>query len=180
MKNFKVELTHTVTMFVKGESEEQVQDFINCHTPDEVIDLAKSQGNDVYEEDYSETIFCEVDPESTADYVIDAKRIDDIIEGIMSSCAQAAWIGAKSRTMNFISTEGTKLIFEGTVYEPCYEDFAADCNVYYQERGKDRVALRTITDRSAGAYKKETVEKGSVADVIAFAKDKLWIVEEEA
>lgn len=63
----KVRLTYSVEMFVEGDSEEAITDWMNCTTPDEAKALA---GNNYVTEDYSEEIICCVRDDSVADYVI--------------------------------------------------------------------------------------------------------------
>ena len=62
----KVRLTHTVTMFVEGESEEAIQEWLLCTTPEEAVDMAHNAVNQEYEEE----IICEVREDSEVDYVI--------------------------------------------------------------------------------------------------------------
>ena len=63
----KVRLVHEVTCFIKGDSEEDIQEFINCHTPEEIVKGSKAKG--VYvEEDYNEEIICNVMDNSTYDF----------------------------------------------------------------------------------------------------------------
>lgn len=64
----KVRLTHTVTLFVEGESENQIQDWLAKTTPEEAYLLAYE--NSQPESDYSEEIICEVREDSIVDYVI--------------------------------------------------------------------------------------------------------------
>lgn len=63
----KVRLTHTVTLFVEGESEDQIQDWLAQTTPEEAY-LA-SYGSSV-DSEYEEEIICEVRDDSEVDYVI--------------------------------------------------------------------------------------------------------------
>lgn len=66
---FKVRLKHTVELFVRGNSEEEVQDWLNCHTPESVKKLLEE--NDKYvDEDYTETILCECESNSEEDITI--------------------------------------------------------------------------------------------------------------
>jgi hypothetical protein len=62
----KVRLTHTVELYVEGESEEAIMDWLLCTTPQEAKDMA----NNAVEEDYEEEIICEVMEDSDVDYVI--------------------------------------------------------------------------------------------------------------
>ena len=62
----KVRLTYSVEMFVEGESEEAIVEWLNCTTPTE----AKSLAENYVEEDYSEEIICPVQDNSVVDYVI--------------------------------------------------------------------------------------------------------------
>ena len=63
----KVRLTYSVEMFVEGESEEAIVDWLNCTTPTEAKNLAE---NNFVTEDYSEEIICHVQDNSVVDYVI--------------------------------------------------------------------------------------------------------------
>ena len=49
----RVRLTYSVEMYVEGESEEEIQDFLSCNTPTEAKELA---GDNLISEDYSEEI----------------------------------------------------------------------------------------------------------------------------
>lgn len=62
----KVRLTHTVEMFVEGESEEVIQEWLLCTTPQE----AKEKANNGVIEHFDEEIVCEVRDDSEVDYVI--------------------------------------------------------------------------------------------------------------
>lgn len=62
----KVRLTHTVEMFVEGESEEAIQEWLLCTTPEEAVDMAHNAVN----QEYDEEIVCEVREDSEVDYVI--------------------------------------------------------------------------------------------------------------
>lgn len=88
------------------------------------------------------------------------------VDEIMGKCANAAWYGEKADRI-FESVDGNvKLFFDGTVYEPCYEDFTAGCCVYYQEKGMEkRRPLYTVDSRNVAAYRNEVVEAGSVDSV---------------
>ena len=57
----KVRLTHSVDVFVKGDNEEQITDWMMEHTPSEAVDDATKNRKIVYE-DYDEEWLCEVDP----------------------------------------------------------------------------------------------------------------------
>lgn len=63
----KVKLTHTVTLFVEGESEEQILDWLARTTPQEAYLLSEGTGVD---SDYDEEIICAVRDDSEVDYVI--------------------------------------------------------------------------------------------------------------
>lgn len=63
----KVRLTQTVEMFVEGESEEAIMDWLYSTTPDEAADLAINM-IDIH---YDEEIVCKVSEDSEVDYVID-------------------------------------------------------------------------------------------------------------
>lgn len=66
----KVRLTHTVEMYVEGPSEEAIQEWLLCNTPQEAKDLAYGNGK-VVSEDYDEEILCYVRDDSEVDYVIE-------------------------------------------------------------------------------------------------------------
>ena len=63
----KVRLTYSVEMFVEGESEEAIVDWLDYTTPTEAKSLAE---NNFVTEDYSEEIICHVQDNSVVDYVI--------------------------------------------------------------------------------------------------------------
>ena len=63
----KVRLSYSVEMFVEGESEEAINDWLSCTTPTEAKELAR---NNFVTEDYSEEIICGVQDNSVVDYVI--------------------------------------------------------------------------------------------------------------
>ena len=63
----KVRLTYSVEMFVEGESEEAIVDWLNRTTPTEAKKLAE---NSYVTEDYSEEIVCHVQDNSVVDYII--------------------------------------------------------------------------------------------------------------
>ena len=62
----KVRLTHTVEMFVEGQSEDAIQEWLLCTTPQE----AKEMSIGSVSEDYDEEIVCFVREDSEVDYVI--------------------------------------------------------------------------------------------------------------
>lgn len=63
----KVRLTYSVEMFVKGESEEAIQEWLNCTTPAEAKKLA---GDNMVTEDYTEEIICTCSDDAVVDYEI--------------------------------------------------------------------------------------------------------------
>lgn len=63
----KVRLTHTVEMFVEGESEEAIMDWLYSTTPQEAVDMAINP----VDVSYDEEIICEVREDSEVDYVIE-------------------------------------------------------------------------------------------------------------
>ena len=65
----KVRLTHTVTMFVEGKSEDQIQDWLAKTTPEEAYLLAYENSYTV-DSDYEEEIICTVRDDAEVDYVI--------------------------------------------------------------------------------------------------------------
>lgn len=62
----KVRLTHTVEMYVEGESEDVIMDWLLCTTPEEAVDMA----HNAVDQEYEEEIICEVREDSEVDYVI--------------------------------------------------------------------------------------------------------------
>lgn len=62
----KVRLTHTVEMFVEGESEEAIMDWMLFTTPEE----AKKMAYNGVEEHFDEEIICNVREDSEVDYII--------------------------------------------------------------------------------------------------------------
>jgi hypothetical protein len=62
----KVRLSYEVTLFVEGPSEEAIQEWLSCHTPDEVRELTGGK----VEESYDEEIICPIVENSIVDYVI--------------------------------------------------------------------------------------------------------------
>lgn len=66
----KVRLTHTVELFVEGESRDQIQDWLAGTTPEEAYFLAYDNGGQP-DTDYEEDIVCEVSKNSVVDYVIE-------------------------------------------------------------------------------------------------------------
>lgn len=62
----KVRLTHTVEMYVEGKSEEEIQEWLLCTTPQEATEMAGK----AVDESYDEEIVCYVDENSEIDYVI--------------------------------------------------------------------------------------------------------------
>jgi hypothetical protein len=64
----KVRLTHTVEAFVKTNSDDQLQDWLNATTPSQAKELIQANKGYV-SEDYSEEILCHVMDNS--DYDID-------------------------------------------------------------------------------------------------------------
>ena len=65
----KVKLTHTVTLFVEGESIDQIQDWLAETTPEEAYLLAYNNDGQP-DSEYDEEIICEVRNDSVVDYVI--------------------------------------------------------------------------------------------------------------
>ena len=63
----KVRLTHTVTLFVEGKSEDQILDWLAQTTPQDAYLLSYGSGVD---QEYEEEIICEVREDSDVDYVI--------------------------------------------------------------------------------------------------------------
>lgn len=51
----KVRMTHTVELFIEGKTEEDIQDWMNNHTPEEVVRNGKYNT-----EDYADEILCYV------------------------------------------------------------------------------------------------------------------------
>lgn len=65
----KVRLTHTVTLFVEGKSEEQIQDWLSGITPEEAYLLAYDNDKKVISS-YDEEIVCAIRDDAEVDYVI--------------------------------------------------------------------------------------------------------------
>lgn len=63
----KVRLTQTVEMFVEGESEEMIMDWLYSTTPQEAVDLAAKMVDVTYDEE----IICTVREDSDVDYIIE-------------------------------------------------------------------------------------------------------------
>lgn len=66
----KVRLSYEVEMFVEGESEEAIQEWLLCNTPQEAKECAYQNGK-IVSENYDEEIVCYVDDNSEVDYVIE-------------------------------------------------------------------------------------------------------------
>lgn len=49
----KVRMTHTVELFIEGETEDDIQDWMNNHTPEEVVRNGKYNT-----EDFDDEIIC--------------------------------------------------------------------------------------------------------------------------
>ncbi len=62
----KVRLTHTVEMFVEGDSEEAIMDWLYSTTPQEAVDVATN----MVDVSYDEEIICYVSDDSEVDYII--------------------------------------------------------------------------------------------------------------
>lgn len=69
----KVRLTHTVTLFVEGKSEDQIQDWLNNTVPTEAYLLAYNNDGKP-DSQYDEEIICEVRDDSEVDYVIEEEK----------------------------------------------------------------------------------------------------------
>lgn len=69
MAKAKVRLSYTVELFIEGESEDDIQNWLLYTTPTEAKQLAKENGNWIFE-DHDEEIICMVDDESVVDVVI--------------------------------------------------------------------------------------------------------------
>lgn len=63
----KVRLSYTVEMFVEGASEEVIQEWLCCTTPEEARDMAYN----AVDQNWKEEIICHVDDNSEVDYVIE-------------------------------------------------------------------------------------------------------------
>lgn len=70
----KVRLSYAVEMFVEGESEEAIRNWLLNTTPQEAKDLAYKNGKFV-NEDYEEEIICPVRDDSEVDYVIEEEYL---------------------------------------------------------------------------------------------------------
>lgn len=69
----KVVMTHSVTLFIKHDNEEDLADFLAGNTPDEAFRESVRAGG-YPEESFSEEIICEVDPNSEPDLVLKERR----------------------------------------------------------------------------------------------------------
>jgi hypothetical protein len=65
MSKYKIKMTHTVELFVEAENEEQVWDWMNTHTPEEVS-LRKLGTSE-----YNDEIVCPVRDDSFIDLTIE-------------------------------------------------------------------------------------------------------------
>ena len=70
----KVRLSYAVEMFVEGESEEAIRNWLLNTTPQEAKDLAYKNGK-FANEDYEEEIICPVRDDSEVDYVIEEEYL---------------------------------------------------------------------------------------------------------
>ena len=64
MSKYKIKMTHTVELFVEAENEEQVLDWMNTHTPDEI----KEKIGYHY---YDDEIICSIRNDSIVDLTIE-------------------------------------------------------------------------------------------------------------
>lgn len=67
----KVKLTHSVTLFVEGGSDDEILDWLAQTTPGEALKQVKEQTGNYVEEDYDEQIECCVMDDSEVDLVIE-------------------------------------------------------------------------------------------------------------
>lgn len=65
----KVNMTHSVTLFIKHEDMDKLEDYINSHTPYEAYKEAVRAGG-YPEENFNDEILCEVDSNSEPDLVL--------------------------------------------------------------------------------------------------------------
>lgn len=93
------------------------------------------------------------------------KKSEIDVRKMMDEIARKCWLNIPGWRVE-VTTSNKTFIFEGTVYEDMYESFTADTNVYEVVDGKE-VVIRTIDAHSVAPYRKETVEKGSVDEVIS-------------
>ena len=66
----KVRLTYTVEMFVEGQSEEEIQEWLLYTTPQEAKEVAINPVDEFYDEE----IICPVREDSDVDYVIEEEE----------------------------------------------------------------------------------------------------------
>lgn len=66
----KVKMSHTVYLFVEGDSEETIQDWMANLTPEEAKHLAEAQTGNYIEHDFEDEILCPVRDDSYPDYII--------------------------------------------------------------------------------------------------------------
>ena len=62
----KVRMTYAIEFFVEGKSEDAIQEWMGCITPEHARDLI----NGSIDENYTEEIICNVADDSIVDYVI--------------------------------------------------------------------------------------------------------------
>ena len=67
----KVNLTYSVTLFVEGDSYDEISDWLAQTTPGEALKQAKDQTGNYVEQDYDEQIECFVSDDSEVDLVIE-------------------------------------------------------------------------------------------------------------
>jgi hypothetical protein len=67
----KVRLSHTVKMFVEGESEDAIQEWLLCTTPEEAVNIAFN----AVDQEYEEEIICYVNDDFEVDYVIEDDEV---------------------------------------------------------------------------------------------------------
>lgn len=65
----KVNMTHSVTLFIKHKDMDELADYICSHTPDEICKEAIRAGG-YPEESFDDEILCEVDINSEPDLVL--------------------------------------------------------------------------------------------------------------
>lgn len=76
----KVKLIYSVEAFVKHETEEQLSDWLDTHTPEEVATMVKDN-NKILSSDYAEEVECRVRDDSDYDIDITQRKFTDIKAG---------------------------------------------------------------------------------------------------
>lgn len=67
MSKYKIKMTHTVELFVEAKNEEQVMDWMNTHTPDEIE-------SKIGYHHYDDEIVCSIRDDSIIDLIINEEE----------------------------------------------------------------------------------------------------------